>query len=247
MSKNKEKDDFWGEAGNVNFPYFSFKEVGDKVRGVYVGKYVSNSKYGYQQENYVLVKKDGSKIVVSGRSPSIKKDPKSLRIMYGMDKIPLGAVIGFIFEEERENDFGENLTKIINLKYMGEVDKATAEKFNAVFNMADVAKAQTDVEKVKGSGVTSADEIPFDDEEGEDDDEESDDDDEDSDDDDSEEEDDDEESDDDDEESDDEDEDESEDEDDEDSDDEDEDEEEEEKPVKKASKKEVKKKKKSKK
>lgn len=149
-SKAIDPDDkFWGKAGSMNFPYQKFEVIGDRVKGVYVGKFKSKSKYGYMQENYVLVKKNGDKVVVGGRNYSVKGDPQSTRIMYGMDKLTYGAVVGFLYEDDRETD-KDNPAKIINVKYIGERNDKVAKEFAAMYNMDEVAEAAAGGKQEKG-------------------------------------------------------------------------------------------------
>jgi hypothetical protein len=138
---NANEDALWSEAGSVSFPYFKFETPGDRVMGTYVGQFESvSSKYGYPQRNYVLVKADGSKIVVSGRNPVSKTDP--LRIIYGMEKIPLGAVMGFIYTGDKDTGKG-NPAKLVEPKYLGERNEEVLKKFQAMFTLDQVKEAAT--------------------------------------------------------------------------------------------------------
>lgn len=143
-TQNTNDDAMFSEAGKVQFDYFKFEKPGDKVKGVYVGKYRSiSSKYGYEQENYVLVQEDGKKIIVSGRNAT-KTNP--LRIIFGMEKIPMGAVMGFIFTGEKDTGKG-NPAKLIEPRYMGEKDLATYENFRTMYSLDEIQEKEKEKEK----------------------------------------------------------------------------------------------------
>ena len=131
---NNNEDALFGDAGKVQFGYVKFEQPGDSVKGVYVGKYNSvSSKYGYTQANYVLVKKDGEKVIVSGRNA-----PKGseVRIIFGMEKIPMGAVMGFIYTGDKDTGKG-NQAKLIEPRYLGEKDMDTYNKFKEMYNLEE--------------------------------------------------------------------------------------------------------------
>lgn len=135
---NANEDTMFSEAGKVNFEYIKFENPGDKVKGVYVGSYKSiSSLYGYEQVNYVLVKEDGEKVIVSGRNAT-KTNP--LRIIFGMEKIPFGAIMGFIFTGTKDTGKG-NPAKLIEPRYLGEKDMDTYNKFKEMYNLEEVKKA----------------------------------------------------------------------------------------------------------
>jgi hypothetical protein len=156
MSKNNVNDDaMFSEAGKVQFGYVTFEKPGDRVKGVYVGKYSSvSAKYGYEQMNYVLVKEDGEKVIVSGRNAT-KTNP--VRIIFGMEKIPFGAVMGFIYTGDKDTGKG-NPAKLIEPRYMGEKDMATYEKFTQMYNLGEVAQV-ADNQDSSDEAVTPSDEF----------------------------------------------------------------------------------------
>jgi hypothetical protein len=125
------QDPLFGEAGITKFDYVKFDNVGDKVKGTYVVKTETiSAKYGYTQANYYLTLDSGATVIVGGRNPD---KTTSVRVIYGMDKIPMGAVIGFIFSGTKETNKG-NPAKLIDLRYAGEKNLAAYEAFKSKFN-----------------------------------------------------------------------------------------------------------------
>ena len=113
------------EQGDVNVTYQKWDNVGDKVAGVLVDKKKNDvlDQYGHKKIEYILIKEDGEKVCVSGRAypRGANKVGKDYRIIFGMQDIPLGAEIMFVFESTMSNDKG-NDTKIISPKYVGNRD-----------------------------------------------------------------------------------------------------------------------------
>jgi len=146
-----KSDPLLDPTNRLKFDYFSFENVGDHIKGIYVGKYTSESaKYGYTQENYVLLTEDGEKMVVSGRNAR-KSD--GVRVIYGTEKIPLGAKMAFIFDREKPTDKG-NPAKIIEIGYAGDKDMDALADFQDKYNLSDFAKEpEADTDK-------TADETP---------------------------------------------------------------------------------------
>ncbi len=132
----KEDSILKGES-RLKFDYVKFENVGDNVIGLYVGKFKSTSaKYGYEQENYILIREgDGKKVVVSGRNTR-KSD--GTRVIFGIEKIPYGERIAFIFDREMDTGKG-NPAKIIEIGYEGVVDKQAYLDFKSKYNMEDIA------------------------------------------------------------------------------------------------------------
>jgi hypothetical protein len=153
MTKNNE-DALFGEAGKVQFNYIKFETPGDKVKGVYVGNYTSiSAKYGYEQVNYVLLKEDGEKVIVSGRNAT-KTNP--VRIIFGMEKIPMGAVMGFIYTGDKDTGKG-NPAKLIEPRYAGEKDINTYNKFKEMYNLNEIKDEATTNETTEA--VNASDEF----------------------------------------------------------------------------------------
>lgn len=134
----QDDDAFFSEENSVRVNYFKFENIGDRVKGVYVGNYVStSSKYGYRQENYILVLDDGSQVAVSGRSAR-KED--GVKIIYGMERIPLGAVMGFIYTGDKDTGKG-NPCKLIDPRYGGQKRPDILAKFQERYSVDAIAKA----------------------------------------------------------------------------------------------------------
>jgi len=134
-----KSDPLLDPTNRLKFDYFSFENVGDYIKGLYVGKYTSvSAKYGYTQENYVLLTEDGDKMVVSGRNAR-KSD--GVRVIYGTEKIPLGAKMAFIFDREKPTDKG-NPAKIIEIGYAGDKDMEALADFQDKYNLDDFAKEE---------------------------------------------------------------------------------------------------------
>lgn len=127
----QDNDPLFSDAGITKFDYVKFENVGDKVKGTYVGKTETvSAKYGYTQANYYLTLDSGQTVIVGGRNPD---KASGTRVIYGMDKIPFGAVIGFIFSGTKETNKG-NPAKLIDLRYAGEKNLSAYEAFKSKFN-----------------------------------------------------------------------------------------------------------------
>lgn len=136
---SKTADSILGSKSRLKFEYVKFENVGDNVIGVYVGKFKSQSaKYGYWQENYILLREaDGEKVVVSGRN---NRKSDGVRVIYGTEKLPMGARVAFIFDREMDTGKG-NPAKIIEIGYEGQIDKDAYEKFKTMYNLDDIEEA----------------------------------------------------------------------------------------------------------
>jgi len=137
------------KSNRAKFGFQTWENIGDHVIGTYVGKYVDvPQKYNpnnTERENYVLLKEpDNAVVVVSGRQPKSKTDPT--KVFWDMAKIPLGARIAFIYEEDRENDT-PNPTKIIVINYEGEVNKDKYLEFKDKYNLSEFAEDNADVDE----------------------------------------------------------------------------------------------------
>jgi len=84
---------------------------------------------------FILRESDGQNMVVAGRQPTSKTDPT--KVFWDMAKIPLGARVAFIYEEDRENETA-NPTKIIAIGYEGQVDKEKYLNFKAKYNLSEL-------------------------------------------------------------------------------------------------------------
>ncbi|MDI6717952.1 MAG: hypothetical protein QMD86_02860 [Patescibacteria group bacterium] len=152
----QEEDKLFSAAGDLRFPYKTWETPGDRVKGVYVGKFNSiSNKYGYEQENYVLLLADGSKMMVGGRN---RPKGGNVKIIFGVDKVPLGAVMGFIYTGDKDTGKG-NACKLIEPKYLGEKDLDALKKFQEMYNLEKI-KAASSEETAAGSAEEGAEEEP---------------------------------------------------------------------------------------
>ena len=138
-SSNKT-DSILDKSNRVKFIYQLWKEIGDHLIGTYVGKYkntpVKYNPNNIETVNYVILREsDGQNMVVAGRQPTSKTDPT--KVFWDMAKIPLGARVAFIYEEDRENETA-NPTKIIAIGYEGQVDKEKYLNFKAKYNLSEL-------------------------------------------------------------------------------------------------------------
>lgn len=106
-------DDFFAGMTPKVGEFFSFKNVGDSVQGTYVDKREGVDGYGNEQFIYVLQDNRTDKTWNVG----VKKT--SLNLINQMNMVPYGYIVGFRFDEERENKRkpGLHATKIINAYY----------------------------------------------------------------------------------------------------------------------------------
>ena len=142
QATSNNEDPLFGDAGITKFDYVKFDNVGDKVKGTYVGKTETvSAKYGYTQANYYLTLDSGQTVIVGGRNPD---KATQVRVIYGMDKIPMGAVIGFIFSGTKETNKG-NPAKLIDLRYAGEKNLAAYNAFKQKFNLSEPQEEQQEV------------------------------------------------------------------------------------------------------
>jgi hypothetical protein len=136
-SATKDQPSILSKKNRMIFTPFKPENIGDHVIGIYVGKYNSSSdKYGYQEfENYILVTENGDKKVMRGRNADKKSGKK---VIYGMERIPLGAKIAFIYDRDKDTGKG-NPAKVIEIGYEGEKDLDTLRDFKEKYNMEEVA------------------------------------------------------------------------------------------------------------
>jgi hypothetical protein len=107
-----ENDFFDGMTPKVG-EFFSFKKVGDSVQGTYIDRRDGMDGYGNEQFIYVLQDNKHDKTWNVG----VKKT--SINLIRQMEQVPYGFIVGFRFDEERENKKRPGLhpTKIINAYY----------------------------------------------------------------------------------------------------------------------------------
>ncbi len=151
MSKDtKATKNLFDEKNSVRFEYVRFENVGDTVEGTYVGKYNQvSAKYGYTSENYVLVTPEGKKVVISGRAAR-KSD--GVKVIFGMERIPPGAYIGFIYDRDLDTGKG-NPAKIVEVRYAGEKKPEVYEEFKNTYTL-DEFKEETANEEVGEKDLT---------------------------------------------------------------------------------------------
>jgi len=147
----KTEDPLFTEAGDMTMEFQKWEKVGDKVKGVLVDvrKNDNIDKYGNKNMEYILMTEDG-RVCVQGRS--YKKGAtkgQDYRIIYGVEDIPLGAVMGFVYEEDKKTDLGT--AKIIKPKYIGERDEETLDKYRAMYATGDVQASVVEPE-IKDTG-----------------------------------------------------------------------------------------------
>jgi hypothetical protein len=98
-------------------PYKTWEKVGEKVTGIYVGKQLNSTedKYGKIKEEYILKQADGTYIKIGGRALSKGGvDGVDYRILFGMENVAYGNILGLKYTEDRANKKG-NATKIIDI------------------------------------------------------------------------------------------------------------------------------------
>lgn len=88
----------------------SFKEVGDKVQGVYVGKRFGIDSYQNEQVIYELLDKERN--VVVNVAIRLSKKP----VIDIMDKCFLGQIIGFVYREDKKTKDGKSTFKAIDVR-----------------------------------------------------------------------------------------------------------------------------------
>ena len=86
--------------------------------------------------NYILQKDDGSRVIVGGRNSD---RATGVKVIYGMDKIKIGSVIGFIYTGDKDTGKG-NPAKLIEIRYLGEQKPEVADAFKAMFNVEEVVE-----------------------------------------------------------------------------------------------------------
>jgi hypothetical protein len=115
------EDYFSGENEKPRKNYFSFKEVGDKLTGAYIGKVKNDvvDKWGKIKMEYIFKTKDGY-VFVSGRNYTKGGNPATDHaILYPMQNVQPGTVMGLKYTEDRDTGKGNPL-KIIEAIYPDE-------------------------------------------------------------------------------------------------------------------------------
>jgi len=110
MTNTAQNYDDIFEKGNSSDlgDFFKFQKVGDKIAGTYID--LMESVDGYDNEQYVVVlENNGTRHRVSVRKTHVV-------LVDRLKAVKFGQIIGFLFEEERENKNGAQKSKIINIK-----------------------------------------------------------------------------------------------------------------------------------
>lgn len=160
-AKKKTEDALWGEAGDMSMEFQKWEKVGDKVKGILVDirKNSNIDKYGNKNMEYILMT-DNGRVCVQGRSYT-KGATKGVdfRVIYGVEDIPLGAIMGFVYEEDKVTELGT--AKIIKPKYIGEKDDEALKKYRDMYATGDVEPTQQEpVLKDTGEDIELPD-VPF--------------------------------------------------------------------------------------
>lgn len=92
---------------SVDFTWVSFKAIGDKYQGVYIGTVKNNDGYGNPQTTYLIEQPDKTVLGVG------MKDSKE-RFHELMSGVKIGQIVGFIFSKEVETG-KPNKAKIIEI------------------------------------------------------------------------------------------------------------------------------------
>jgi hypothetical protein len=158
VKKTAGTDPLLDKSNRLRFEYFKFEKLGDHIKGTYVGKYQSfNPMYETTQENYILVTEDGAKKLVGGRS---RRKEDGVKVIYGMEKIPMGAEIAFIYDRDYDSGKG-NPAKIIEIGYLGNKNMDVYNQFKDTFNLSELEEDEDTSKKVEADGAAPAEpELP---------------------------------------------------------------------------------------
>lgn len=135
--KNNAADPLFSEEAKVNFEYQKWEKIGDKVKGVLVEKRKNENldQWGHKKMEYILIADGGRRVCVSGRAypKGLNRVGEDYKIIFGMNEIPLGAVMAFVYSKDLENDKG-NDTKVIEPRYLGEKDEDVLREYQEKWN-----------------------------------------------------------------------------------------------------------------
>ena len=113
------KDYFSGENSKPQKDWFSFKTIGDKITGIYIGKVKNDvvDNWGHKNMEYIFETTEGYKFV-SGRNYRKEENgnPDAYRILYPMLGVKPGTVMGLKYTEDRPSTRG-NPMKIVDAIY----------------------------------------------------------------------------------------------------------------------------------
>jgi hypothetical protein len=102
--------DLFSEENEVKQKFVAWDKVGKMVSGYFVDKRVvpNKLKAGTDQTLYTIMQKDGTTVIVAGRYGT------PVQTFPGIEQVPLGSMVGFKYEGDREAvKKGFNATKII--------------------------------------------------------------------------------------------------------------------------------------
>jgi hypothetical protein len=140
MIKEEKKDPLFSDEARVQFEYVKWEKVGDNIKGVLVEKRKNNNldQWGHKRVEYILLTEEGKRMCVSGRaySKGANRVGEDYKIIFGMSEIPLGAVMGFVYAKDLENDKG-NDTKVIEPRYLGEKDETKLREYQEKWTTED--------------------------------------------------------------------------------------------------------------
>ena len=100
----------FSEENEVKQKFVSWDKIGMTIQGYYVDRRVTPNrlKPGTDQALYTIMQKDGTSIIVAGRYG------QPVQTFPGFEQTPLGSMVGFKYEGDREaTKKGFNPTKII--------------------------------------------------------------------------------------------------------------------------------------
>lgn len=140
MSKESKVDPLFNDDAKVQLTYQKWEKVGDSVKGVLVEKRKNNNidQWGHKSTEYILMTEEGKRVCVSGRAypKGTNRVGEDFKVIFGMSEIPLGAVMGFVYDRDMENPNG-NPAKIIEPRYLGEKDEAKLKEYQAKWASED--------------------------------------------------------------------------------------------------------------
>ncbi len=143
-SEEWDNDDLFSEKNIVKIPIHKWHNVGDRIVGVYVDHFKELFDTGNGvtlQTNYILVLQDGSRVRVIGKGRRKEDKPdKVASVIFDMDKVPFGALVGILFEKEGPGKFNHK-SKIITPRWDGRMKKDVLEEYRAKYQLMNQNEA----------------------------------------------------------------------------------------------------------
>lgn len=140
----------------------SFKNVGDKVQGVYIGNRESIDSYNNEQIIYELLDKKRNKII----NVAIRKSKKP--VVDIMSKLFFGQIIGFVYDEDKKTKDGKSTFKSISVREDPKIFDAEVVadmKARSSHNAAPVSSSSMSSSQENDSSVDEAfeniNDVPF--------------------------------------------------------------------------------------